>query len=401
MPQLPKRLLSIDVFRAVTMFFMIFVNDLWSVKGAPEWLDHAKMMEDKMGFADTIFPAFLFIVGLSIPHAIASKMAKGESQNKIIAYIASRSFALILMGFFHVNLENYNKAGALLSKPVWQIFITVGFFLVWLDYSPTMQKTKKYFLRGTGIVILLAMAIVYSGLSGEGKIIWMRPQWWGILGLIGWAYLLCALIFFFSKNRLSIIVSALIFFLLFDISVRAGWLDFMKPARPFLWWIGGNGAMPALVMAGVVISFLYKKFAEENKSAQCWITFSAIAIFMLAGGFLLRPYLGGISKIRATPSWVMICTAISIFCFMIFIYLIDIKKKQNWFMIIKPAGTSTLTAYLLPYIHYALYNIFCPLSALPLVLRTGAVGITKSLLYSLVIILITGLLEKKRIRLKI
>jgi hypothetical protein len=86
---------------------------------------------------------------------------------------------------------------------------------------------------------------------------------------------------------------------------------------------------------------------------------------------------------------------------MIFIYLIDIKKKQNWFMIIKPAGTSTLTAYLLPYIHYALYNIFCPLSALPLVLRTGAVGITKSLLYSLVIILITGLLEKKRIRLKI
>ncbi|HEY4322684.1 MAG TPA: DUF5009 domain-containing protein, partial [Mucilaginibacter sp.] len=106
----PKRLLSVDAFRALTMLCMIFINDLSGVKGIPEWMDHAKRLDDGMGFADTIFPAFLFIVGLSIPLAIDRKMQKGESFNAIAFSILSRSFALIVMGFFHVNMENYNSA---------------------------------------------------------------------------------------------------------------------------------------------------------------------------------------------------------------------------------------------------------------------------------------------------
>ncbi len=62
----PKRLHSVDAIRALTMLCMIFINDLSGVKGIPEWMDHAKRFEDSMGFADTIFPCFLFIVGLSI-----------------------------------------------------------------------------------------------------------------------------------------------------------------------------------------------------------------------------------------------------------------------------------------------------------------------------------------------
>jgi predicted acyltransferase len=242
------------------------------------------------------------------------------------------------------------------------------------------------------------MAVFYNGLNKQG-IVWMRAQWWGILGLIGWSYLLCAVIFYYSKGRISVLTGALIFFSLFNISVNAGWLDFLDPMKSYI-WIVGNGSMPALTMAGIFVSCVYQK-SRDNKSQKYWLMLSAIGIFMLAGGFALRPFLGGISKIRATPSWVMICTGISILCFMFFNYLIDIKKKQNWFAIIRPAGTSTLTVYLLPYIHYALYNIFCPASALPLILRTGSIGIIKSLLYSLLIIMITSLLEKKRIRLKI
>jgi len=399
MTQVPKRLLSIDIFRAVTMFFMIFVNDLGTLKGVPGWLEHAARLDDAMGFADTIFPAFLFIVGLSIPHAISARIARGATRNQVLTYISTRSLALLVMGFFHVNLENYNKAGALLPRPLWEILITIGFFLIWLDYSPSLQRKKKMFLQWTGIVILILMAFLYSGVDKEGTV-WMRPQWWGILGLIGWAYLLGAVIFYYSKNRISVLISALIFFSLLNIFYNAGWIDFLKPVKAYV-WISGNGAMASLTMAGILVSCLHKKFTENNKPAQWWIALSAIGVFMLAGGFALRPLLGGISKIRATPSWVMICTGISILCFMFFSYLIDIKKKQSWFGIIRPAGTSTLTAYLLPYIHYSLFSFFGPVIALPLVLRTGPVGIVKSLLYSLIIILITGLLEKRRIRLKV
>ncbi|HLK29046.1 MAG TPA: DUF5009 domain-containing protein [Puia sp.] len=399
MLQPPKRLLSIDVFRAVTMLLMIFVNDLWSDKGVPAWLEHAAKMEDALDFSDIIFPAFLFIVGLSIPYAIAARIAKGATRNQVLTYIATRSLALLIMGFFHVNLENYDKVGAFLPKPYWQISITLAFFLIWLDYPAKIEKNKKYFLQGLGILILFVMAVFYRGLN-KGNPIWMRPQWWGILGLIGWAYLLCSVVYFFSKNKISILVSAMLFFLFFDIAVNAGWLDFLKPLKSYI-WIDGNGSMPALTMAGVLISVLFKKYVDENKQSKLWTTFLLIAIAMLAGGFALRPILGGISKIRATPSWVMICTCINIFAFTGFIYLIDIKQKQKWFAAIKPAGTSTLTAYLLPYIHYAIYNIFYPAIVLPLFLRTGIVGIAKSFLYAIVIVLITGLLEKRKIRLKI
>src|SRR5580698_9604247 len=132
MQSLPSRLSSIDVFRAVTMFFMIIVNDASGVKNLPEWIDHAKEFQDGMGFADTIFPAFLFIVGLSVPFAILARQAKGESQNSILSYILTRSFALLVMGFFHVNLESYSKVDAIIPRPIWQILITVGFFLIWL-----------------------------------------------------------------------------------------------------------------------------------------------------------------------------------------------------------------------------------------------------------------------------
>lgn len=130
------------------------------------------------------------------------------------------------------------------------------------------------------------------------------------------------------------------------------------------------------------------------------LALTIIALGMLAGGFLVRP-IWAISKIRASPSWVLICTGISLVCFVILIYLMDIKGKESSVKLLKPAGTSTLTCYLLPYFHYSFLVLLGPGILLPLVLRTGAIGIVKSLLYAFVIILITGWLEKKRLRLSI
>src|SRR5258708_5825742 len=196
----PKRLLSVDTFRALTMLLMIFINDLSGVKGMPVWMDHAKSMEDRMGFADTIFPAFLFIVGLSIPLAIGRKMQRNESFNSIAFSILSRSFALIVMGFFHVNLEDYSSA-SILPESVWEILVTLSFFLIWLDYSPTISNLKKYLLIGTGWLILLLMAFLFTGgnpKAPEG----LHPSWWGILGIIGWAYLVCASVYYLTKGKL-------------------------------------------------------------------------------------------------------------------------------------------------------------------------------------------------------
>jgi predicted acyltransferase len=151
-------------------------------------------------------------------------------------------------------------------------------------------------------------------------------------------------------------------------------------------------------MAGIIIAVLYSSLAEKGKYKVCFMVLLLLGVLMLAGGFAIRP-LAGISKIRATPSWVMICTGISILLFTALIWLVDRKHKKQWFAIIKPAGTSTLTAYLLPYIFYPLVHMAG--ISLPVLLLSGGVGIIKSVVFALLIILLTGLLEKGRIRLKI
>src|SRR3954470_14437316 len=87
-----SRIVSIDALRGLVMFTMIFVNDL---AGAPEtivppWMRHFHG-KSGMTFVDLVFPAFLFIVGMSIPFALGARMAKGEPVWKIIIHILTRT----------------------------------------------------------------------------------------------------------------------------------------------------------------------------------------------------------------------------------------------------------------------------------------------------------------------
>ena len=394
--QKPLRIFSIDIFRAITMLLMIFVNDLWTLEGIPAWIGHVSANEDGLGLADTVFPAFLVIVGLSIPFAISRRVEKGESTSKTIQHILLRTLALLTMGVFHVNLENYNNFDALLPKPIWQILITIAFFLIWLDYSSYLNKKKNSVLQLSGILLLAILAFLYVGGSPENPT-WMEFHWWGILGLIGWAYLISALVYLAFRESMLVYISFFLFFLFFNSAEKLGWLDFLHFIKPYF-WISGDGSNPAFAMAGVVGGMYYKNYLSRGKYQNYWLVFGSSTVILILFGLVTRP-LWGIHKIGASPSWVTICTGLAFLVLASLIWLVDKKGKSSWFDLIKPGGTSTLTAYLLPYIHYALYSIVG--FSLPLVLRTGIVGIIKCLLYAFVIILITGLLEKKKIRLKV
>jgi heparan-alpha-glucosaminide N-acetyltransferase len=391
MKQLPNRLLSIDVFRAITMLLMIFVNDVSGVANIPAWIEHVSGKDDGLGFADTIFPTFLFIVGLSLPFAIKNKMKKGESVVEIGSYILLRSAALIIMGFFHVNLSDYNGDAAIISRDWWEILITVSFFLIWLDYPETMQKTKKYAFTGVGIVLLILMAYIYKGGTGD-EIHGMRPSWWGILGIIGWAYLLCALVFLLLRGNLAGLIAAFGVLIGFNILCNTDTVNFRLP-------LIGNASHAALIMAGAVISSLYSELITRGKDKLFWYVFAGLGVLILVAGHLIRPFADGISKIRSTPAWVLISIGTAILFFEFFIYLIDIKGKQNWFKAIRPAGTSTLTCYLIPYLAYSVMGLLN--TPFPEFLSTGGWGIFRSFAFAFAVILIVGLMEKRRIRLKI
>ncbi|MES3017818.1 MAG: DUF5009 domain-containing protein [Bacteroidota bacterium] len=391
MKQLPDRLLSIDVFRAITMLLMIFVNDVSGVKNIPEWIEHVSGKDDGMGFADTIFPTFLFIVGLSLPFAIKNKLKKGESFISIGGYIVLRSAALIIMGFFHVNLESYNGDAAGLSRAWYSILVTLSFFLIWLDYPETMEKIKKFVLIGIGVGILVLMASIYKG--GEpDQLHGLRPSWWGILGIIGWAYFVCATVFLLVRGRLSAVVIAFIIFLTINILKHMDMLNF-----PIL--LIGDASSVTLIMAGAAISCLYTEIVSRGKDQNLWLIFTALGLTALVAGHIVRPFADGISKIRSTPAWVLISIGTAIMVFELIIYLVDIKGKKDWFKIIRPAGTSTLTCYLIPYIAYAVMGLFN--TWFPPFFSTGGWGIFRSFAFAFAVIILVGFMEKKRIRLKI
>jgi predicted acyltransferase len=388
--KLSQRLLSIDAFRAITMLAMIFVNDVSGVSNIPAWIDHVKANEDGMGFADTVFPAFLFIVGLSIPIAIGRRISRQESFFNTEWHIIVRSFALIVMGFFHVNLESYSSMAAL-PHAVWELLITVAFFMIWLDYPETMNRTRKYAIMGVGVALLLLMALLYQGGSGD-NLHGMQPEWWGILGIIGWAYLVCATLFLVVKGKLPALVVIYGIFLLINILNHGGWF------APKIWLIGDGGSV-SLIMGGAVVSSLYLKLMKDGKRSTQMLIFTVIGVGMITAGFILRPYTAGISKIHSTPAWVLICSGISVLLFNLMIWLVDVKEKMNWFSIIRPAGTSTLTCYLIPYLLYSIFTLVH--FKFPAVLSEGIGGILRSLVVAFVVILIVGWLEKKKLRLKI
>jgi heparan-alpha-glucosaminide N-acetyltransferase len=418
MQQLPKRLLSIDVLRAITMLLMIFVNDASGVKHIPEWIDHAKGFEDRMGFADTIFPAFLFIVGLSLPFAINNRIKKGDSTREVLFYILVRSAALLIMGFYHVNLEEFSDL-AVIPKAVWALVITTAFFLIWLDYPETIAKGKKYILQALGIAMLIAMAVVYKGGDGDNLHV-MEPSWWGILGLIGWSYFVCALIYFAVKGKLNRLIVAWVVLAAINIIAHSVFkikvmrdesmvsiagndvtVSFFGNAIIFLkpLWIIHDASTMTLTMGGVVISGIYAKLVEQGKTQRIWATLAIVGVLFLVAGFAIRPYTEGISKIRSTPAWVLICSGITTLAFLILIYVVDVKGKINAFNWIKPAGTSTLTCYLIPYFQVFILELFH--INYPSVINNGFPGLLRSFLTAVIIILFVGLLEKRRLRLKI
>jgi heparan-alpha-glucosaminide N-acetyltransferase len=77
------RVTSIDIFRGLTMALMIFVNELSSIKGLPWWNYHMPENANGMTYVDMVFPAFLFILGMSVPLAVEQRLKKGASMGQL------------------------------------------------------------------------------------------------------------------------------------------------------------------------------------------------------------------------------------------------------------------------------------------------------------------------------
>jgi len=392
----PQRIVSIDILRALTMLLMIFVNDFWTLKDVPFWMLHRKFGVDGIGLSDVVFPAFLFIVGLSLPYALENRRKKGDSNLQIAVHILLRTAALLIMGVFLVNGETYNAAATGFPGWAYAIVICVSFVAIWNTYPDSLSRIIPLVIRLAAFAVLITLAIVYRGGHDE-HIHRFGPQWWGILGLIGWAYLASALVTLLAGNRFMIILGGWIFFSLLSILYKAGIIPHQSVLNIIPNAILG-GTLAGLTMGGVLTSWIFRYFVAKKENLKLTVVLLLFAGLLFILSVLTHPY-WGLTKLGATPAWLFLCSSITIVAFLIIYWIADVYGKANWFGLIKPAGTATILCYLVPDIVYAIRDITA--IRLPELMVNGGIGLIKSFLYALMCVIITGLLIRLGVRMKL
>jgi predicted acyltransferase len=101
------RLISLDVFRGVTIAAMILVNNPGS--SAAYWpLKHAQW--NGWTPTDLIFPFFLFIVGVSLVFSFESRLRRGDSRRALVLHAVRRSATIFAIGLFLNGLPSFHLA---------------------------------------------------------------------------------------------------------------------------------------------------------------------------------------------------------------------------------------------------------------------------------------------------
>jgi len=316
------RMISLDVFRGLTVGLMILVNNpgSWSHIYGP--LRHAKWH----GWTptDLVFPFFLFIVGVAMALSFGKRMEAGADVAALKKKVWSRGFIIIGLGLF-LNGFPFN------------------------------------------IPVNAQMAADFEFLDIFRRFTTLR--YWGVLQRIGLCYLISGLIILhFPKTRdriLAVGVLILIYEFFMRVPLVDGWgagsfalqdnfiryIDMMIFGEAHLY--GGTGvpfdpegflsSFPAVLttMSGFWLGeYLRKPIDHQEKLTNL----SVIGIMLFVFGSILG-LLEPINKQLWTVSYVVVMAGLAVMMVVVSSYIIDVKKWNFW---IKPAivfGSNALVVF--------------------------------------------------------
>lgn len=151
-----KRLLSLDVFRGMTIAGMILVNNpgTWSDIYPP--LRHAEW--HGCTFTDLIFPFFLFIVGVAINLSLSKRKERGDNQIKLMMQILRRGATLILLGLIMAGFPHYDLSEIRIPGVLQRIGVV--YIIASLIFLKTAVKTQAIIAGFLLIGYWAAMALI-------------------------------------------------------------------------------------------------------------------------------------------------------------------------------------------------------------------------------------------------
>lgn len=219
--------------------------------------------------------------------------------------------------------------------------------------------------------------------------------------MIGWSYVFCATVYLLGRRKewtLAVVWLAIIILNMFMTGMRDG--SRLIEGRTLIGDFAGvlrlgNGSAALMTMGGMLASVVEKKLANKVPAVRIGAAFAAAAL--LATGAAVSHNWWIISKNIGTLPWCLYVSSLSVTLYLL-LRVLEAYGKTGWFRIISPAGTATLTVYMMPYL---LYSIMSYLHLPHPEWLSGWVGLMECALFSLLCIGCAALLGRIGLKLKI
>ena len=355
--QAQNRLVSLDVFRGMTIAGMVLVNNpgTWSAIYGP--LEHAPW--HGITPTDYIFPFFLFIVGVAIPIALRKRMQNGVTRDLYLK-IVQRAVTIFALGILMSMIPFFQFNDSTGIPYALKIVLVLSFSAALLLYL--LEKRTA-----AAITAAVSAAIVLIFYFAGAEILWynfstMRIP--GVLQRIAVCYLIASLIFLHTNWKQQAIISIVLLLLYWilmtiipvpgcDVTTiddkacnLAAWLDRTVLTEAHMWRSakvydpeGILSTIPAIVttLSGVLTGMWITRTTDDDKSAirnpQSQIETAAGLFFAgtvcLALGWswsLLFP----LNKSLWTSSYVVYTSGLALLTLGFCYWLIDIKGYKKW-----------------------------------------------------------------------
>jgi len=424
-----SRIASVDALRGLVILLMIFVNDVAGVRDAPSWLKHVSAGADGMTLPDVVFPAFLFIMGMSIPLSLGRALEAGRSRLSQAPKVLARTLSLLAIGVLMVNRDQHDPS----HRGLWGLLMYLAIFLAFpvVPRGPQLRRRTFQVWRVIGFIGLVALALAYRTADGKHLVfgplfdssdtVWLRHSWWGILGLIGWAYLVASLVYLVFGRRREWLIGVAGLLAMVYVADREGlfsridsraWLAWAAPATSLLErlyeWVGSHvsigqcfGSLAAISVAGCCLGTIVTGDSQIRTHAQRLRWALVYAAGLVAAALLFDP-MYGINKIQATPAWCFLCSSLTALTWAALYWIMDVRGLRTWSAIVRSAGANPLMAYILhPFVFMIASFVGLPLAFyknpdLPVIM-----SILGCLAMAFAIVGLTGLIGRFGYRLKV
>jgi len=295
------RLVSLDVFRGITIAGMVLVNNpgTWSSIYWP--LEHAEW--NGWTPTDLVFPFFLFIVGVSITLAFGRRVEEGGAKRDLYLKVIKRTLIIFGLGLF-LNGFPYFQLSTIRIPGVLQR-IAVCYLIASLIFLTTKVRTQ--------LIIGLALLVVY---------------WWLMTRVAAPGYAAGDLT---KEGSLASFIDRVVF-------------------GPHIWKQGKVydpegllSTIPAIVttLIGVLTGqWLRTEKSRLEKAAGMFV----VGAVLVAIGWAWNAFFP-INKALWTSSYVMFTGGLALQFVSIFYWLIDIKGYRRWAKPFEVFGLNAIALY--------------------------------------------------------